>query len=354
MKKKIGIPDYIAAERTPVAPPFRLVNCGKAAFGTFNAPIPDINMIDAAKPCGPFMPDFMKRSRLTAWEAFEIAMDEGILVSAVYNMGGSFGFSICSWFDKSTKKVSTWINPAPGMFAKVADNLIDSTTKLVTPFSSYVIENHFQNHTCTARCSTSNPISGKFAFDMSITGLSPASIVSIPFDTNKPLYSQKEFFKAEGTVTVGGKTFRTNERSVVIIDDHKGFYPFFAHYDWVTSFGLTEIKGKQQYIAFNLTANQSTDADRYNENILWLEGRAIALPPVAFTHENDRLWHAKDAFGQVDITFEIDEISLTKVEPVVNYALTYGKIKGTIKDYDGTVYDFTGMDGIGEDKTTRI
>ena len=37
------------------------------------------------------------------------------------------------------------------------------------------------------------------------------------------------------------------------------------------------INNKKQYFAFNLTHNQSTDEESYNENIIWLENKTSLL-----------------------------------------------------------------------------
>ena len=92
-------PSYISEKRRPVPTPKCIVENGQAHFGTFDKPFEKLNLIDCEKPCGKLMPDFMKKGRLTEWEAFEVHLDEGALVSAIYNTG-PFGFSIFIWFDK--------------------------------------------------------------------------------------------------------------------------------------------------------------------------------------------------------------------------------------------------------------
>ena len=157
-----------------------------------------------------------------------------------------------------------------------------------------------------------------------------------------------------------GKTYKTNERSVGIIDDHKGYYPFFSHYDWLTTMGKTEIDGEQKFFAFNLTRNQSVDQVNYNENVIWLEGESFPMPPVVFTHKDGKKkaneWHIRDEAGQglVDITFKIDNVFYMPIPVAVYYALPYGKIYGYVTDTNGKKYTVDGMVGIGEDKTTRI
>lgn len=349
-------PEYISEKRRAAPSPAALVENGQAHFGTFESAIPVLNLLDCKKPCGKCMPEFMKKARYTEWEAFEIHIDEGIVVSAVYNMG-IIGFNIIVFYDKREGKEYHWVNFTNGKNAKVAKNLLDSKSELLLKKGELTIENYFGDKKCRGRGKAASKKFGEIEFDMKGTGLSDSCVVSIPFDKNKPLYSQKEFFKAEGFLTLNGERFETNERSTIIIDDHKGFYPFSAHYDWLTTMGKTKIEGEEKYLAINFTRNQSIDQDAYNENILWLEGESYVLPPVYFDKKSKTEWRIFDDHGTVDVTFSIDKTFVMKMNAVllkIDYNLPFGTLKGFVKDHEGRVYELDGMYGIGEDKTTRI
>lgn len=351
-------PDHISEKRRPAPTPDSIVEKGQAHFGTYDQPFKNLNLRDCEQPCGFLLPHFMNKTRLTEWEAFEINMDGGTLVSAVYNMY-FLGFSIFVFYNKKENKIYSWKNFVPGFKAKVAPQLLDGKSTLKVKNSEYVITNDFQNGKAHAKGYAENKKSGRFEIDMNVERLAPISNVSIPFGKNKPLYSEKDFFKASGYIIVNGEKFETNENSVGIIDDHKGYYPFKAHYDWLTTMGKTEIDGEQKYFAFNLTRNQSTDQHAYNENLIWLEGESCPLPPVVFTHDekNDNIWYVKDEHGCVDIRFEIARtfkmpVNLGLIK--IKYDLPFGKVYGYVKDIEGKTYVVDGMTGIGEDKTTRI
>ena len=346
-------PEYISEKRIPVPTPEAIVEGGKAHFGTFAEPFRKLNLLDCEKPCGRLMPDCMKKSRLTEWEAVELHLKEGILVSAVYNTG-PMGFSIFVWYDKRKKKIFSWRNVVPVKKAKVASQLIDDDCYLKTDNSEYRITNDLLRGKAYAKGFTEGK-NGRFALDVALTRISPPSVVSIPFGENKPLYSEKDFLKAEGYVEVNGEKFVTDEYSVGIIDDHKGYYPYRAHYDWLTTMGY--LNGEA--FAFNLTRNQSTDQDAYNENLIWVEGKSYPLPPVRFFREkrSSPVWEIRDDYGAVNIRFEIDATFFMLMHFLVvdvYYALPFGKIYGTLKDPDGKIYVVDGMFGIGEDKTTRM
>lgn len=106
------LPDYIEQTRLPAPTPDAIVENGEVHFGTFDMPFKSLNLLDTVKPCGPKMPESMKASRLTEWEAFEVHMDEGALISAVYKTG-PMGFSIFVWYDKNENKIYSWRNLVP-------------------------------------------------------------------------------------------------------------------------------------------------------------------------------------------------------------------------------------------------
>lgn len=359
------LPDYISSTRIPAPTPDSIAQDGKVRYGTFDAPFNNLNMLEIAKPCGPKMPDFMKASRLTEWEAFEVAMDEGALISAVYSVG-PIGFSIFVWYDKRDEEVYTWANFVPKNKAHVAAQLVNDKCYCKTKNSEFTINNDFANGKASAKGYTKSKI-GEFSIDMHFERISPLANGVMPLAKNKdgsfrnPLYSEKDFFKASGTITLNGRAYVTNERSVGIIDDHKGFYPRHAHYDWLTTMGQIDDDGVKKCFAFNLTRNQSVDQHQYNENVIWIEDKSYPMPPVTFTHETKsdkkNVWHIKDDAkkGLVDVTFTFEHsFKMPTPAAVCHYVLPFGTISGYVTDTNGKKYVVDGMLGIGEDKTTNI
>lgn len=354
----------ISEKRYPAPVPESVVENGKVNFGTFDQPFKKLNLLECDKPCGSKMPDFMKPSRLTEWEAFEVNMDEGALVSAVYKTG-PMGFSIFVWYDKKEDKIYSWRNLVPVKKTKVASQLIDDFSHLKTKNSEYTITNDFMNGKAAAK-GWSKGKNGDFSIDIKFERISPLANGVMPLAKNKDgsfrnaLYSEKDFFKATGNITVNGKAYNTNENSVGIIDDHKGFYPFFAHYDWLTTMGTIDDNGEKKFFAFNLTRNQSVDQFNYNENVIWLEKESFPMPPVKFIHKDGKKkadeWHIVDEKeeGIVDVTYKINKVFYMPIPVLCYYALPYGTISGYVSDPSGKKYFVDGMTGIGEDKSTRM
>jgi hypothetical protein len=149
------------------------------------------------------------------------------------------------------------------------------------------------------------------------------------------------------------------------VDDHKGYYPRKAHYDWVTTMGIHEADGEKKWFAFNLTRNQSVDQEKYNENLIWLEKETSLLPPVKFTRDvptlefrNGARWFIRDEHDMVNVTFHVYDIfrMVTHAKPLVNieYFVAFGELEGYVRDESGRKYILDGRLGIGEDKTLLL
>ncbi len=353
--------EHIHPLRRSVPTPAHLVEEGKAVFGTFESAFQDIDLMAVKNPTA--APDCLKRLKLTLWEATEIHLEEGVLLAACCDMG-LFGQVLHIFYDKRKKKVFTWSHQVKSKDVTIATNLVNGSRTFVRPSKklSMGYVNNFQEGKCTVEGYHNGP-EGHLEYSFALDRISKPSVVSIPFDEkrNRPLYSQKDFFHCTGTLTVNGETFHTTATSTAVVDDHKGFYPRRAHYDWVTTMGINETDGEKKFFAFNLTRNQSIHQDKYNENLIWLEKETSLLPPVTFTRNIPTLkfkdgaeWTIKDDYDMVNIQYAVYDIfrMVIHAKPFVNieYFITFGELTGYVRDENGKKYILDGMLGIGEDK----
>lgn len=349
--------DVLSEKRKAVPTPQNIVSpSGKAYFGTFEKEFERMDFESIDKPVG--LPNFTNRQRLTLWEAVELHLKDIIVLTAVCDMGGLIGTGLTLVYDKKSGKVSKWQELLPAKKAVISKNLLlGDTTYSLGKNHHLKCVNHFEKGMAFVSGDATDKKAGKMSYDVTLERVSLPSIVSIPFGENQPLYSQKDLFKLSGWVEVNGVRYETDEDSTAIIDDHRGYYPYNSHYDWVTTMGRKEIDGKMQYFGFNLTRNQSTNQNDYNENLIWFEGNTTLLTPVRFEHIEFNKWHIKDVYGMVDIIFDIDDRFLMRVPGGlidINYHITFGKLSGYICDPDGNKYVLDGMYGIGEDKSVRF
>ena len=300
----------------------------------------------------------MNRKRLTLWQACELNFEDIVVLTAVCDMGGVFGTTLTVLYDKKEKKRYTWQATLPIWRTKIAENLLDgAVSKGRSLINTVKFENDFGNGKARVTGKAKGK-AGKIEIDGNLTRVSDPSVVNIPFGKNKPLYTQKDLFKLDGYVKWNGKTYKSTEASTAIIDDHRGYYPYNSHYDWVTTMGRQVIDGKEQFFGINLTRNQSIDQDDYNENLLWLEGTSSRLTPVYFDHLAYNKWHIYDDYGMVDLIFDIGDRNIIKMNILglvkSNYHITFGIINGYVCDEDGNKVVFENTVGIGEDKTLRV
>ena len=346
----------LAPERIPVPTPEDVVDSkGNAVFGTFESEFKKMNFLKIDRPT-PY-PNSMNKIKLTLWEAVEMNLKDVVLLTAVCDMG-VFGTGLTILYDKKEKKVTYWQD----MFSK--DDAVISKNLLNGAMSSSLgkkvrldIVNNFQDGRADVTGHAVDPKNGAIEYAAKLTRVSLPSIACIPFGENRPLYSQKDLFKLEGHIEFNGVRYESDENSTAIIDDHRGYYPYKAHYDWVTTMGKNIVDGKEQFFGFNLTRNQSVNQTKYNENLIWMEGRTSRLTPVRFEHKSYNEWHVTDLYGMVDLTFHIGDRFIMRVPFKVidiNYHVTFGDLTGFVCDEDGNKYILDGMIGIGEDKTLRF
>jgi len=347
--------DVISKKRIPIETPSNIIDeNGNCIFGTFKSEFPNMNFLDVNKPTN--VPNALNKFRLTLWEAAEVHIKDSVLLCAVCDMG-LFGMILCVYYDKKTKLCRKWSRNLTSGNTVLSPNLINNSVSCAYTDNGYIeFKNDFSNGSAFLKGSLIDK-TGVIEFEFEMNRISDPSVVCIPFDKNRPLYSQKDFFKSRGYLLVDGYRVESDGDTYSIIDDHKGYYPRKAHYDWVTTMGKLNHNGELIDFAFNLTENQSINQNDYNENVIWLDNKCVLLPPVKFGHnlnEPNEIWHVNDEFGLVDINFKVYDKSSMVVNAAVvkiDYHIAFGEIFGKISDGNGTVYFLDGMLGIGEDKT---
>lgn len=178
-------------------------------------------------------------------------------------------------------------------------------------------------------------------------------VVCNPFSSDRVMYSHKCLMPVSGELRFGGELTVPFEPSSahLIIDDHKGYYPYVTTYDWVTGLGLS---GDGKLLGFNLTDNQVINHEKYNENCLWFDGQLHPLPPIKVRRPDGYkgVWHVSDEYDRVKLEFT----PVVHTSVLVNYIIIkskyegpYGYYSGYIRKNDGEKVMIDKMFGMGED-----
>ena len=348
--------EYIVSkDRLIKASPKNIVEDGRAIFGSFSESIENLNLLEIHNQAKG-LPDFFNAARLTIWEAFELDFPYGKLVSAVYKNMHYNGMGILVYYDKLENKIYSYRKLTGYKRASVAFNLINSESVISLKNFKLKIINDFKNkraHVIADICSKRN---GRLTMDIELTMQAPSSVAMIPLGPNKPLYSEKAFFMAQGSLSFRGNDYNIGNGAMAIIDDHKAYYPYIAHYVWLTTMGHIKHNDHDVEFGFNLTKNQSTNEEKYNENNIWVGDKFYYLPPVEFIKAKGK-WLIKDKYGKVNLEFNIKRSFKMNMHALIldiKYDLSFGTLKGYLKNTNGEKFIVDGLLGIAEDKTTRL
>lgn len=343
--------------REILATPKEIVTNGHCNMGTFNAPIEKVNPLDADSPLGIRLPKAIQNLRLKEWEAFQISNSEWFICLAVYNTK-SLGTAIIMAYNRVEDALYRYETKAPACKLTVPSGLQDSHCFYHGSGFSIDIYNELKN--------------GQFRVQFHATGfknlpdmrgdfvgyhVTEPIVVIQPFGKNRPLYSHKALMPCEGKLTTNGTISEFGRKNAcMIIDDHKGFYPYVMKYDWITGCGYD---ASSRLVGFNITFNQIQDHERYNENCLWLDGKMYPLPPVVISRPEgvEKTWIATDEYGVIKLRFtplKDSPIIINAGIVATRYHGPIGRLSGTITAPTGEIINFEGFPGMGEQKYIRM
>lgn len=339
--------------RVLLEPPKALVQNGRVRFGTFSGPIADVNLIDA-DPWRLPVPRIARGLRLKEWQAFQFGNGRHFVSIALFN-AKLLALVQLKVYDSLTKSKVLFERKLPGWALTAPRNLLDSRMEWAEP-GAYI---RFVNRLARQRVELEVDLPAT-ADTPSIVGRLVASsegaepqVVSIPFAENRGMYSHKACLGVTGDLRVGNDTLAfTPSNGILFVDDHKGYYPRIMRWDWVVGGGF-DARGRR--IGLNLTRNDSIDPPRYNENCVWIDGRAHLLPPVSFRRFRERVpqvWEVRDAVGDVAIDFEVSlpgPLHLNALIIESRYDGPFGRLRGSVRGPNDERITLDGMLGLGED-----
>ncbi len=336
--------------RTISKAPESVVSKGRFNVGCYNEPIRKVNMLDAHIKVPLF-----KSFQLREWQAFQILTPGHFFFVALYDtkkinlvqfIHYDLQNNIKNRFER--KVLSTDLHLPNGLF---------KTSAWYRSADCYIRVDHDvdgKRLTMEVDIRQSKKFPAVYAHFLALHDVDAYEpmVVVLPFSDNQAMYSHKCLMPVEGEVMMGIDSFRLHHsQSNLILDDHKGYYPYITKYDWVTGFGFTE---NDERMGFNLTDNQVKDQQQHNENALWLDGKLHLLPPVKFSRPQGPKgpWLIKDMQGSVDLTFSPITHTSLKMNLLVlrtKYEGPYGYFNGFLKREDGQKLEIRNIFGVGED-----
>lgn len=326
--------------RTLTTAPMRAIVDGNWQLGTYNTPLKQANLLDA-KPYALPVPTFIKNLQLREWQAFQICNAEYFIMVAIYNTKKiALGQFIV--YNRLTHEKFRYEKKSLANSITIPDTLYGNTVATYTSDNFKLKATHDLDHNkLSLEVDIQNfeklpNVKASFSGEHDTKRYVP-SVVVMPFDDRKGMYSHKCLMPLSGQVQLGTQTISfTPEQSQLILDDHKGYYPYPTRYDWLTGFGRNAAG---ELIGFNLTDNQVRNKDHYNENVLWLNGQITPLPAVQFERPKGvrEPWRVRDKSGSVNLIFTPEvhtSVNLNLGLIASYYEGPYGRVSGSIADTD--------------------
>jgi hypothetical protein len=375
--------------RTISTAPERLVEDGQFNLGCFeHTPIKDANLLDIPSTYS-FIPSWLKYIQLREWQAYQVKNEEYFILIALYNAKkmSLVHFIIYNYQTKQKlkyeKQLSTWSSNMV-----IPNTLYDSHAYYHSDDISIDVFHDIPSKKLEIKVKIQNfcdpllpDIEAEFYGLHDVNRYKPM-VVCNPFSSSNDsvMYSHKCLMPCHGKLVIHHRhghvidedsTLNTankinnqtmilfeEDKAELIIDEHKGYYPYMTRYDWVTGLGR-DNNNNGKLMGFNLTNNQVIEQEKYNENCLWYDGELHPLPPIQMTRPDGHtgLWIIKDQYDIVNIEFQ----PVTHTSVHLNYIIAYSKYEGPygfftgyLRKMNGEKVIVDGLIGMGEDFYLRL
>jgi len=200
------------------------------------------------------------------------------------------------------------------------------------------------------------PCEGRFEMDLSLPGFAELSAV-VPYRVRRRCQaSYLMTAPLQGWIGTGYDDYHINsETGVGFFDVRKSYFGLRTKMSKMI--GMGRIDG--QVVSFQLGNSVSSDDSRYNDNVLFIGGKAWPLPPVKITRPYGVFgeWIIQDTESMVDLVFTPVSDSARRLSAFIirtDYHTVYGLYEGVLLTGDGEKIALRGFPGIGKKVLLRI
>ena len=318
--------------------PDTLVTDGRFNFGRFSTPFRVVNPLDAHFGGTRFYKNF----RLKEWQHFALVCNTHYLSLALFNAKSLALAQVCIQ-NVASKTIYFYERLLPPWALSVPSDLTNTQWGISRPgfhiqFENYLPRGLHRIHFDLAAQKGLLAAAGEFTLEDNFHRFRPME-VCLPLPNGGALYSHKNICPLNGSMKLGGQNIEfPAAQSYALSDIHKGYYPYRMTWHWATA---GQVNADGQLNGFNLTNNQVSDQNKYNENCLWLNGSLYSLPPVKFHFDKNNImqpWHITDAAEHaapcVDLIFTPEVLRRVDIQALVianRYRGPYGTFSGTIR-----------------------
>lgn len=334
-------------------PPASIVSNGKAAYGTYNDISPKIDIKGMRAPyAGLPLPVFISRLRIKSRLDYIFSTEKFMGFTEFFDFK-ILGFARVIFWNKETGKKLAYFS-FMGLRRRFIPHSTNAGTCISFRKSRYIKVFWGSDHQHMA-----------MKFRLKGDSVRPNCTGNF-FSPKDSLYHSDALFVSPApvssrcsatwftTMPIQGKLSINNEEA----DNSKGLSAmminrvyFKLHSISSLVWALGTVKDKNIIFQLKNSNMNSADSDKYNENILIVNGQQTALPPVCMTHPFgiSKDWIIQDTESMVDLTFtpaSVDKNTRNFIFIRTTYTSIYGTFNGVLLDSNGekiTLKNFPGI-----------
>ncbi len=334
--------------RTIKNPPPRIITKGKAVFGDFNFPPARLSIQRLKQPFSLMpLPNFLTKLRIRANLCFSFCIENYIgtieVIDARY-----FAFAeVNVWDTLNNKKLSyrTIIPRRRTIPLTAQKGMCKSFKKNRFILIKWDYNKNVFSIVCRLKHDKTRPdlhfaFSGNLSKDVAGTNVS-----IIPSPTQRRCAAIHHIaLPIEGNISAESSVLTASpfvSEGLGFFTVRRAFYNLRTYCHSITGLGI--VDGKNIQFNVYVSSQDPVDSDKYNENMLFVNGVASPLPPVTITHPKGihNEWYIQDTESMIDISFSPSVDTVRKNSILIlrtQYHTLFGSLEGSISDKDGTVY----------------
>lgn len=356
--KKFVYIEFIVYTRAVSTPPEKIVVNGIPVFGTFTEPFTQLDIRNIVQPFGVLpLPTWITNMRIRANLTCPFVTQDYAGTIDIFD-SKVFGFvELVIWERKTGKKFAYRRVLGPHRM------IVPKSTENATCFSSsqkrYVRINWndkakrisvlFDVKGDDARPS----ITAAFSIDCTQNDFAKCASV-VPAQVSRRCAASVQMTGSmHGSINFSGTQSSSEESSgSMMLELKRAYYPLRTKSNELFGFGTAG--GKKISFRISTSNLDSKNTFNYNENVLFVDGKATLLPPVKITRTREgdcSPWNIQDTESMVDLIFRPVSDSHRMLSVLVlhtDYHTLYGNFEGTLLTNEGEALTFKGFSGIGK------
>ena len=323
-------------------PPEQLVKNGKAHFGSFDGVSPKIDIRGMRAPyAGVPVPSFISNLRIKSRLEFVFSIQNYIGISQFYDFKAIGLGEIIFWNKETGKKlVYHTIMPPRRRFIPTLTKRGICACYRKSRYIKISWGRSHQHHALTFKVKGDNARPNAEGYF--ISPMQDDMHKDLLFVNPSPAYSRcnatwVSSMNIKGHLAINGEEADDSDGLGMMVLN-RAYYKM--HSKSSSVYGVGTIKDKK--ITFHLkTSNMdAADAESYNSNVLIIDGKETALPPVYMTHPFgiQKNWIIQDTESMVDLTFTPISTNLRTLNLIAlrtSYYTMYGTFDGVLLTADG-------------------